>query len=202
MVVRKGKKSDVGNRMSEVNSPDIKRGRCRKSEIRRTISRRGQLKIQQMAFMLMAITLFFVLAGMFVLVISTSNLKEGALALEEKNAMLLVSKLANSPEFSCGESFGSNRINCVDADKIMMLKENIAGYAGFWGVSNIEIRKTGESLDVCTLGNYPDCGIIRLRDSEITSEYSNFVSLCWKDDSGEGLQNKCEVARLMVGYDG
>ena len=164
------------------------------------VKTRGQLKIQQMAFMLMAITLFFVLAGMFVLIISTSNLRETALALEEENAMLLVSKLANSPEFSCGESFGSNRINCVDADKMMMLKESIANYANFWGVSNIEVRKTGEDSEVCDLGNYPNCEIIKLHPADITSEYSNFVSLCWKDTFEGQLYDKCQVAKLMVGY--
>jgi hypothetical protein len=155
-----------------------------------------------MAFMLMAITLFFVLAGMFILTISTSNLRETALALEEKNALLLVSKLANSPEFSCGESFGTNKINCVDGDKVMMLKENIAKYENFWGVSNIEIRKTGLDPTKCNLGNYPNCGIIRLYPTNITSEYSNFVSLCWKDLFEGGVYDKCEVARLIVGYDG
>lgn len=152
--------------------------------------------------MLMAITLFFVLAGMFVLTISTSNLRESALELEEKNAMLLVSRLANSPEFSCGESFGSNRINCVDADKVMMLKESSSKYVNFWGVSNIEIRKQSPTPLTCNLGNYPNCDIIKLYSSNITSEYSNFVSLCWKDLFEGKVYDKCEVVKLMVGYDG
>ena len=44
--------------------------------------KRSQLKIQQMAFMLMAVTLFFILVGMFVLTIYLSNLKNSAFALE------------------------------------------------------------------------------------------------------------------------
>jgi hypothetical protein len=40
--------------------------------------KKGQMKIQQMAFMLMAVTLFFVLVGMFFLIFSFSNLKESA----------------------------------------------------------------------------------------------------------------------------
>lgn len=166
------------------------------------MKKKAQLKIQQMAFMLMAITLFFVLAGMFILVISTNNLRETALELEEKNAMLLVSKLANSPEFSCGGAFGSNRINCVDADKIMMLKQSDERYSDFLGVSNVVIRKTGESEIVCNLGNYPNCDIIRLENKNITSESSNFVSLCWKDEFEGGIYDKCQVAKLMVSYDG
>ena len=85
--------------------------------------KQGQLKIQQMAFMLLAVTLFFVLVGMFVLALRFSGLKESATELEEKNAMLLVTRIANSPEFSCGNAFGKSRTNCIDADKVMMLKK-------------------------------------------------------------------------------
>lgn len=165
------------------------------------MNKTAQLKIQQMAFMLMAITLFFVLVGMFVLVISTSNLRETALALEEKNALLLVSKLANSPEFSCGRAFGSSRTNCIDGDKMMMLKENIDKYSEFWGVENIEVRKTDGNQVICNTGNYPNCGIIRLNSKNITSEYSNFVSLCWKDTYNGVTYDNCKVSKLMVGYD-
>jgi hypothetical protein len=166
------------------------------------MKKQGQLKIQQMAFMLMAITLFFVLAGIFALVISTSNLRETASALEEENAMLLVSRLANSPEFSCGESFGSNRINCIDADKVMMVKERVSDYKNFWGISNVEIIKQGGNSVICNLGNYPNCDIIKFFPSNITSEYSNFVSLCWKDLFEGEVYDKCEIAKLIVGYDG
>ena len=107
------------------------------------IKRKAQIKIQQMAFMLMAVTLFFVLVGMFVLVWKFSGLKESAVALEEKNTMLLVTKLANSPELSCGNSFGSNKINCVDLDKAIVLKDSATKYSEFWGkgVFNIKIEK-------------------------------------------------------------
>ena len=66
---------------------------------RKGIKNKGQMKIQQMAFMLIAVTLFFSLVGMFFLVIFVSNLRESASILEEKNALLLVIKLANSPGF-------------------------------------------------------------------------------------------------------
>ncbi len=163
---------------------------------------KGQLKIQQMAFMLMAITLFFVLAGMFVLVFRFSGLKEAATSIEEKNAMLLVSKLANSPEFSCGNAFGSNRINCVDADKVMMLKEKIGEYSNFWGVAEIKIRKiypdNGEL--VCTAANYQKCGVINVLSKEVNllPATSNFISLCKKDSYNEGVFDKCELAVLIV----
>lgn len=164
---------------------------------------KAQLKIQQMAFMLIAVTLFFVLVGMFVLVIKFSGLKESATALEEKNAMLLVTKLANSPEFSCGEAFGSNRINCIDSDKIMMLRENIDKYTDFWGVSNIEIRKIylPDTETICNLGNYPNCNIIRMRSKDAGYDVSNFVSLCRKESFKGEIYDKCELAKIMISYE-
>ncbi|MCW8966114.1 MAG: hypothetical protein OQK82_05450 [Candidatus Pacearchaeota archaeon] len=165
------------------------------------INKKAQMKIQQMAFMLMAIILFFVLAGMIGLIIYVSNLQDSALALQEENAMLLVSKLANSPEFSCEKAFGSSQTNCVDADKVMMLRENIENYDNFWGVSNIQIRKAGGN-SVCSLGTYPNCEIINLFSGNVSSEYSNFVALCWKESTEYGIENKCEIAKLMVAYNG
>jgi uncharacterized protein (UPF0333 family) len=163
--------------------------------------KKGQLKIQQMAFMLMAITLFFVMVGMFVLVFRFSKLKESATILEEKNALLLVTKLANSPEFSCGASFGGNKINCIDSDKIMSLKDNIEKYSGFWGVAEIEIRKVyPNNENICTTTNYQNCGIIKLFSRKVNSlpPISNFVSLCKKEFYNDEVYDKCELALLMV----
>jgi len=166
------------------------------------INKRAQLKIQQMVFMLLAVTLFFVLVGMLVLTLKFSGLKESATELEEKNAMLLVTRIANSPEFSCGKSFGNLKTNCIDADKVMMLKKNIDGYDNFWGrETNIEIMKIYPEGDVvCTLGNYPDCHIINLQSKEIHIEHSNFVSLCRKDLINGEVYDKCELAKILVSY--
>jgi len=164
--------------------------------------RKGQMKIQQMAFMLIAVTLFFSLVGMFMLVLQFSNLQESASVIEERNALLLVIKLANSPEFSCGNSFGSGKLNCVDSDKIMALKGKNEEYENFWDVSNIQIRKIYPLVnDVeCTLETYPDCNIIKIREGNISSEFSNFVSLCRKENVDGEVENKCELARIMVSY--
>lgn len=165
------------------------------------VNKTGQMKIQQMAFMLIAIVLFFALVAMFVIVFKFSGLKESAAVLEEKNAMLLVAKLANSPEFSCEGAFGSGRTNCIDIDKVMMLKENIAKYRDFWGVSDIEIRKIypkSASDIICNTESYPDCNIIRLRSSEIAGTgVANFVSLCRKERTGD----KCELGKIIVSYE-
>lgn len=161
----------------------------------------GQLKIQQMAFMLIAVTLLFVLLGLFVMNFMFSDLRQTASELGEKNALLLVTRLANSPEFSCGDAFGSSGVNCIDADKVIMLRENIERYGEFWGVAEVKIRKVYPSGNTeCTAGNYPDCDVITIYSEESNkgADYSNFVSLCRKDDYEGETYDKCELARLMV----
>lgn len=164
------------------------------------------MKIQQMAFMLMAITIFFVLVGMFVLMFGLSGLRQSAEELEQRNAMLLVTKLANSPEFSCGNSFGNNKVNCIDADKAMVLKDSISKYLGFWGsgIGNIVIRKSitdNNPLVECTMSNYPNCDSIDIF-SKGTRGFSaeNFVTLCIKGVAERGVYDKCEIAKLIIYY--
>lgn len=165
----------------------------------------GQMKIQQMAFMLLAVTLLFALVGLFFISYKFSGLKESAAELEEENALTLVARLANSPEFSCEEAFGNQRTNCIDADKVMMLKENIGKYNNFWGVSNIEIRKIYSATDeeiLCERGIYPNCNVIRLVNEDVEGfSAGNFVSLCRKEIENSITYDKCELAKLMVSYE-
>ena len=69
--------------------------------------KKAQIKVNQMVFMLIGVTIFFALVGMFALNLRVSSLKNTASELQEQNAYLLTSKLSNSPEFSCGTAFGS-----------------------------------------------------------------------------------------------
>lgn len=172
-------------------------------KMRKIKSKSGQLKIQQMALMLLAVTLFFALAGMLILGTQFSNLKHRAEALEADNARLLVAKIANSPEFSCGGSFGNEMSSCIDADKVINLKEIIDRYdnGDFWGVDGITIIKiypenTGTE---CSLLNYPNCDVITLIDGNGTG-VSNFVSWCGKRDINGQIYDKCELAKIIVTY--
>jgi len=164
--------------------------------------KKGQLKIQQMAFMLIAVTLFFVLIGLFLLTLQLEGLKNSATKLEEKNVRLLIDKIASSPEFYCGDSF-EGEIDCVDLDKVMALYNNIDNYRGFWGVAKITIEKVYpkdyESI-LCTQTNYPNCGEIDLYSSNLKkgAQYSNFVALCRKEIISEEIYDKCELGRIFI----
>lgn len=165
---------------------------------------KGQMKIQQMSFMLLGVFLFFVLVGMIILTVSFSGLKQSATDLKEQNAILLVTKLANSPEFSCGDVFGNQKTDCIDEDKVMMLKENVGKYLDFWGVTNIEIRRIyPENRNItCTVSNYPNCDTIRLiSKSNAGYDKSNFVALCRKEIYKGEVVNRCEMGQIIVRYE-
>ncbi len=164
----------------------------------------GQVKIQQMAFMLLAVTLFFVLAGLFVLMVVYNNIKSSATDQEEENTQMLVTRLANSPEFSCQNAYENTGTNCVDLDKLMILKTNMTKYRNYWGdIANIEVRiiYPAGSTVLCTLQNYPNCNSIRLFSSDANGTYkTNFVSACRKEVENGNTFDKCEIAKLMVSY--
>ena len=164
----------------------------------------GQMKIQQTAFMLIAITLLFIFAGIFVLSISFSNLKDAREQIDEENALSLTLSLSSYPEFSCGESFGRDRSFCIDGDKFMAIKKvSEKEYSDFWKISGIEIRKMyNESEILCTDMNYPNCGILRLfSDSYVGSDKSAFVTLCHKEKFEGTFYDKCELAKIIVRFE-
>lgn len=168
------------------------------------MKKRSQIKIQQTVFMLLAVTLFFVLVGLAFLGFKMSQIRGSASDVEKERAIQLVSKIANSPEFSCGDSFNTGAIDCIDSDKVMALRERRSDYSGFWGDSNIEIRRIYPKIDgnvVCDIGNYPNCNIIEIiKTSSQGTYYSNFVSLCRKEAKEDEVYNKCEVAKVMISY--
>lgn len=169
-------------------------------------SKKAQMKIQQMIFMVLAVAFFFILAGIFALSFKMSSLKKDADLLNEKNALLLVTKIAESPEFSCGEAFGGKKVYCVDFDKALTLKKNIEKYNNFWGVSNIELRLISDTLNPisekeCSIINYPNCTYLRIISENVTgTDYSTFVSLCRKNSYVGEVYDKCELAKFLISY--
>jgi len=159
-------------------------------------SKRSQFKIQQMAFMLIAVVLFFILAGLLFLSVFYGGIRKEATESKQEKALVLISKIADSPEFSCYEE----SISCVDADKVLSLKE-IPAYKDFWPVESIVIKKiypAGKDIE-CTKTNYPNCNTIKLFTKENIAPISTFVALCRKEKAESGIYDKCELAILMVG---
>lgn len=165
--------------------------------------RRGQVKIQQMAFVMLAVTLLFVLVGMFFLAGFLSGLRDRATEIREDDARLLASKLANSPEFSCSKDLLVS--DCIDFDKLMALKNHAEEYGDFWGVKKLSVIKAhpapSSSPVECNQGNYPDCDYVELIPGEESVGVSGFAALCRKEIFNGRGYDRCEIARIIVGYE-
>ncbi len=157
---------------------------------------KSQLKIQQMAFMLMAVFIFFILAGLFYILSQSHNIKRTAELKDQKRAIELVNNLADSAEFSCGNY-------CIDADRAVVLG-NRAVYKNLWKVSSIKIRTSSNSSKdtVCTKANYPKCNLIVVYDKKVgeTTVYS-YVSVCKRVKEKEYVEYRCDIGKFIIGYE-
>jgi hypothetical protein len=141
---------------------------------------KGQMKIQEMSFVLVAIMIFFGIALLIFLKVTLGNLGKDVVNQRAEEANELVRKLSETPEFSF-TSFGDCS-GCIDMDKALALKER-KNYLGFWNLEYIQFEtryplKTGE----CTRANYPDCGTITIGNNSISGEVrSSFAALCRVD---------------------
>jgi hypothetical protein len=168
--------------------------------MRYKINRKAQLKIQEMAFFIVAIILFFVLAGLFVLSIIFSNLYDSATDVAEQRTLSSITNLADSPEFSCGKP------NCVDADKLISLMQN-KKYVNFWPFSSLIVRKgqafnkTEAEMVECSLSNYPECDAFNIYDKNVKNErtISSYIALCRKETENDFVYDKCEIAEFIAG---
>ena len=161
------------------------------------MNKKAQLKIQQMAFVLVALLIFFGIASLFYFSIRLNSLKGDASSLRETEAQEIVRKLASTPEFAFTSA--GDCASCVDADKLLMLKER-KGYSGFWGLDYVSIDKIYPSYNgECTRANYPNCKTITLaKESEdFGTTVGSFISLC-RLENLKGGYFKCELGKLYV----
>jgi len=159
------------------------------------MEKNAQLKIQQMIFMLVAVTLFFILVFLFYLSIKFSSLQQDKADLEREKAMGLVTKIASNPEFSF-----KGKSRAVDGDKLMVLK-NSREYRNLWGVKDIIVEKiypeAGE--DECNIETYPDCKKIIVLGDGKGKFVQSYVALCRTENMFGNPQDKCELAILSIG---
>ena len=184
-------------------------------------NRKAQFKIQQTAFMLMGIVLFFILVGIFWLSLKSSSIKKSAANLEQEQAIATALSIAESPELRCT---GTNAIQCIDFDKALVIK-NTKIFQSLWPISGLEVRIVRPSVSSisnisninninnarkeCTIENYPSCNVLTIIDNNVeNSEYENkadkasassFVRLCRKERNIESYTyDKCELGEIII----
>ena len=158
------------------------------------LNKKAQLKIQQMVFMILAITIFFILAGLFFLAVKVTNLERDAQELAQDKAIGLVNKISSNPELTF-----EGVPNSIDADKLMILKDSKV-YGNFFGVDGIIVQKIyPKSKETeCTRENYPDCNKIKLFTNNEVTPTQSFVSWCRKKTIEGNAYDECSLAILMI----
>ena len=159
-------------------------------------SSRGQMKIQEMAFVLVAIMIFFGLVIVLYLSIRLSSLRQDVSFLAQEEASTLVRNLAGSPELAFTVRDCSN---CIDMDKVMALK-NLTAYRNFWNFDYLRIEKVYPAQKgECTNANYPNCQSITIIPKEnFGAPPSAFVSLCRQAFENGEFYPKCELGKIYA----
>jgi len=161
--------------------------------------KRGQLKIQEMAFVLVAIFIFFGLVALIFSNVLIKDLRKDAVQIREEQAQALVKKLISVPEFSWTKDCET----CIDHDKVIALKER-KSYKNFWNLDYMAVEQIYPAKlgGECTKGNYPECNITTIiGGGEKTGKSSvAFVALCrWERESN---YNKCSLGRIITSGEG
>jgi hypothetical protein len=164
-----------------------------------SMDKKAQLKIQQMAFVLVAMMVFFGIVAIFYVTIKYSSIKENVGDLREEEVIEIVRKISGSPEFLWSDFEDCS--SCIDLDKVFILKSRDS-YKNFWqGISLLKVKRIYPVYDggECVSANYPECDEITLVEKENIQAHEAFVSLCWYDSSIE--QSRCELGKVIMGFE-
>ncbi len=163
-------------------------------------SSKGQFKIQQMVFVLVATLILFAIASIFFVSMRFGGLRSDFEDQKKSEVIEQVDKIAGTPEF-IWTSF-EDCPSCIDLDKIFMIKNRTA-YQGFWKeIALLKISRVYPkySTDECTLQSYPRCNSITLVEKEGFEAYESFVSLCRFDETDKST--RCEIGKVIMGFEG
>jgi hypothetical protein len=159
-------------------------------------SKTAQMKIQQMAFMILAVFLFFIIVGLFFITIEFKDMKKSADQLNTESAISSLQTLVNLPELSFyGET------NSLDEDKLRVMSSSVIDYSEFWPVASIKVYKIYPSFDRIIKCPAVDCNYYEIYNSRQKDVYSvsTFVSICRKVNEFGHNYDRCELGKLEVG---
>ena len=161
-------------------------------------SKKAQLKIQQMAFVLVAMMIFFSMVTLVYISFRIKSLETTALSSKEDIAKEIVKKIVSGAEFAFT---AEDCASCLDLDKALIVSER-KSYKEFWNLDYLMIEKVYPAeKGMCSKVNYPDCGSLMLINStRYGRTTSAFVSLCRWEDGGEYY--KCELGRIIASGEG
>ena len=162
------------------------------------VEKRGQMKIMQMAFMIMAVFLFFILVGLFFIGIQFKDVRGTAAQLQKDQAISSLRVIADMPELN----YDSSETMTVDEDKLVVMSSNFSGaYNVFWPVASVGVYKIYPAFDSVKKCPGLGCNFYDIYDSGQSNvkTYSTYVSICKRVREEGSAFDRCEVGKLVVG---
>ena len=159
---------------------------------------RGQMKIQQMAVMIVAVFFFFILVGLFFLGIVFRDVKGGAEDLQRAQAISSLGVIADMPELNYDSSWSMS----LDEDKLRIMSGEFGGgYNSFWPVAFIGVYKVYPRFDEVVECPGVGCNYYSIYDSGQSNvkTYSAYVSICKKVRESGSTYDECEIGKLVLG---
>ena len=159
---------------------------------------RGQMEIQQMAFMILAVFLFFILVGLFFLGIQFRDIKKNVGQLQTEQAISSLKVIADMPELN----YDSCESMSLDEDKLRIMSGNLGTYySEFWHVASVKVYKIYPKFNELVKCPALDCNYFEVYDNEQENvkTYSTYVSICKKIKETGYVYDKCKVGKLVVG---
>lgn len=158
--------------------------------------KRGEMKIQQMVLMIIAIFIFFILVGLFVLNIKLRGLTNSAESLQRQETIAILKMLTSVTELS----YSSSCYNCLDEDKLEVLASSDS-YDQFWPIASLNVYKIHPPFKTEQLCPGVNCNYYEpFKSSQnVTEEISTYINLCKKRMNEGTVYDSCEIAKILVG---
>ncbi len=159
---------------------------------------KGQMKIQQMAFMIVAVFFFFVLVGLFFLNVQFKSIKGTFSNLQKEQAISSLGVIANMPELN----YDSSETMTVDEDKLVAMSgDSSSVYNQFWPVASIGVYKIYPPQTKIIKCPAYKCNFYQIYNNGQTNvkTYSTYVSICKRIKEDGSIYDKCEIGKLVVG---
>ncbi|MGB9708034.1 MAG: hypothetical protein ACPLXC_01770 [Candidatus Pacearchaeota archaeon] len=152
-------------------------------------NKQAQLKIQEMAFVLVAVIFLGGLLLLFFARFQMSSLQKAATEIKELRTITMLRVVASMPELSCREE-----AICIDEDKLKAFNSSTSlqnKYAPLWQSSDIVKIIVEEVYPQASAVNYT---IYKKTPAGNTVTYSTFIPLCSESKQG----TSCKIAKIKI----
>lgn len=161
-------------------------------------SKEGQMKIQQMALMIIAVFIFFVIAGLFVLNIKLKGLGIGAENSAKEETEALINLISTMTEFNYLHSKSCS--DCLDGDKLAVMTSK-TNYSKLWPIASLKVHIIHPPFTQEIKCPSIDCNYYEIMGNyqNETKELSSYVNVCHKKMEDFKVYDDCELAKVSIG---